>query len=118
MSELKQLFKENYKGMIESEFGEDFAMYRNLRKNVRSYFKKPHYEKVGAIYNKILLCTRFFHKDFLYEHLTSCMDDDRQNEFMIFMIQDCFDISYMSYNVEIDDMRKKDVMSFLNNINN
>ena len=97
MSNIKKKFKINYKGMVQSEFNEDFAMYRNLCKNVRSFLKAPTQEKAGSIYNRLLLCSRFFHQDFLYEFLITEMDDEIQNNFMIFMIANYFDVSYNSY---------------------
>ena len=105
MSNIKNKFKINYKGMVQSEFNEDFAMYRNLCKNIRSYIKKPTLEMAGSIYNRLLLCSRFFHQDFLYEFLITEMDDQIQNDMMIFLIATFFDISYNSYmdDIQLDD---------------
>lgn len=90
----EKIFKQYYRGMIETEFKEDFFLVKTIRRTLNSFIKKPKIEKLHAIYNKIYITRNLFDYEFLYDELTTKMDTNQANWLMSSIIAEFFDINY------------------------
>ena len=86
MDEHELLFRKNYIGMIDDEFKEDYTAYKTIKRTINSFVKSPSVEKVRSIYNKILLSTRFFGKDLIYDSVINDQDTEQCKQIAIYMI--------------------------------
>ena len=112
---MEDKFLVNYRGIVADDFGEDYQMFRSIKRTTNSYIKRPNTDKLHSLYNKIVVLRRSFHESFLFEYIVKNNDTDEAKNLISFFISESFQSKEEYDDGKLDDLWLIQISDLLDN---